>query len=403
MTTTDNARVDDAGNVYVTDSEGERLIGQYADVSPEEALAFFVRKFNDTNASLVLIEQRAKNGAAASEIAESANKISEQIAARAGIGNYDALSTRLEVLQASLEGLTEAEKARRAEATEKALAERTVIVEAIEKLASSDPASLRWKDVSSQIDALFAQWQEAQKSGPRLSKKDGDTLWKRFRDARNKLDHERRAYFAELDQRTKSSKSVKEELIAAAEKLSGDNTLSQYRELLEKWKKAPRAGKKVDDALWARFKAAGDALYQAKKAADEEEDAAYSGNLEVKLAILAEAELLLTATDADSARVTLKALNKRWDVAGKVPRAQLKSTEERMRKVEGAVRKLEDAKWSASDPEKIARSSGLAGQIEQKIADLTAERDAAHKAGNAAAVKTLDADIETQKSWLSVL
>jgi hypothetical protein len=403
MTTTDNARVDDAGNVYVTDSTGERLIGQYADVSPEEALAFFVRKFNDTNASLVLIEQRAKNGAAASEIAESASKISEQIAARAGIGNYDALSARLEALQASLEGLSEAEKARRAEATEKALAERTLIVEAIEKLAASDPASLRWKDVSSQIDALFTQWQEAQKSGPRLSKKDGDSLWKRFRDARNKLDHERRAYFAELDQRTKSSKSVKEELIAAAEKLSGDNSLSQYRDLLEKWKKAPRAGKKVDDALWARFKAAGDALYQAKKAADDEEDASYSGNLEVKLAILDEAELLLTATDAESARATLKSLNKRWDVAGKVPRAQLKSTEERMRKVEAAVRKLEDAKWNASDPEKIARSNGLAGQIESKIADLTAERDAAQKAGNAAAVKKLEADIETQKSWLSVL
>lgn len=403
MTTTDNARVDDAGNVYVTDSTGERLIGQYADVSPEEALAFFVRKFNDTNASLVLIEQRAKNGAAASEIAESATKISEQISARAGIGNYEALNARLEALQASLEELTEAEKARRAEATEKALVERTVIVEAIEKIAASDPANLRWKDVSSQIDAIFARWQEAQKTGPRLSKKDGDALWKRFRDARNKLDHERRAYFAELDQRTKSSKSVKEELIGAAEKLSGDNSLSQYRDLLEKWKKAPRAGKKVDDALWARFKAAGDALYQAKKVADDEEDAAYSGNLEVKLAILTEAELLLTATDAESARATLKALNKRWDVAGKVPRAQLKSTEERMRKVEAAVRKLEDAKWSASDPEKIARSTGLAGQIESKIADLTAERDAAHKAGNAAAVKKLDADIETQKSWLSVL
>lgn len=403
MTTTENARVDDAGNVYVTDSEGERLIGQYADVTPEEALAFFVRKFNDTNASLVLIEQRAKNGAAASEITESASKISEQITARAGIGNYDALSSRLATLQASLESLTEAEKARRAEATEKALAERSIIVEAIEKLASSDPASLRWKDVSAQIDALFAQWQEAQKTGPRLSKKDGDTLWKRFRDARNKLDHERRAYFAELDQRTKSSKSVKEELITAAEKLTGDNSLTQYRDLLEKWKKAPRAGKKVDDALWARFKAAGDSLYQAKKAADDEEDAAYSGNLEVKLAILTEAEVLLNATDAESARATLKALNKRWDAAGKVPRAQLKPTEERMRKVEAAVRKLEDARWSASDPEKIARSSGLAGQIESKIADLTAERDAAQKSGNTAAVKKLDADIETQKSWLSVL
>lgn len=403
MTTTDNARVDDAGNVYVTDSNGERHIGQYADVSPEEAIAFFVRKFNDTNASLVLIEQRAKNGAAASEISESAAKIAEQISARAGIGNYDALSARLEALQASLEGLTEAEKARRAEATEKALAERTVIVESIEKLAANDPSTLRWKDVSAQIDALFAQWQEAQKSGPRLSKKDGDALWKRFRDARNKLDHERRSYFAELDQRTKSSKSAKEELITAAEKLSGDNSINQYRDLLEKWKKAPRAGKKVDDALWARFKAAGDALYQAKKAADDEEDAAYSGNLDVKLAILTEAETLLSATDAESARSTLNALNKRWDAAGKVPRAHLKSTEERMRKVEAAVRKLEEAKWNASDPEKIARSSGLAGQIEQKITELTAERDAAQKAGNAAAVKKIDADIETQKSWLSVL
>lgn len=403
MTTTDNARVDDAGNVYVTDSNGERHIGQYADVSPEEAIAFFVRKFNDTNASLVLIEQRAKNGAAASEISESAAKIAEQISARAGIGNYDALSARLEALQASLEGLTEAEKARRAEATERALAERTVIVESIEKLAANDPSTLRWKDVSAQIDALFAQWQEAQKSGPRLSKKDGDALWKRFRDARNKLDHERRSYFAELDQRTKSSKSAKEELITAAEKLSGDNSINQYRDLLEKWKKAPRAGKKVDDALWARFKAAGDALYQAKKAADDEEDAAYSGNLDVKLAILTEAETLLSATDAESARSTLNALNKRWDAAGKVPRAHLKSTEERMRKVEAAVRKLEEAKWNASDPEKIARSSGLAGQIEQKITELTAERDAAQKAGNAAAVKKIDADIETQKSWLSVL
>ena len=74
-----------------------------------------------------------------------------------------------------------------------------------------------------------------------------------------------------------------------------------------------------------------------------------------------------------------------------------------MRKVEAAVRKLEDAKWSDSDPEKIARSSGLAAQIEQKISELTRERELAQKAGNSAAVKKLDADIETQKSWLSVL
>lgn len=403
MTFTDNARVDDAGNVYVTESDGERLVGQYADVSPEEAIAFFVRKFNDTNASLVLLEQRMKNGAPASEISESAAKISEQIIARAGIGNYDALQSRLDHLQASLSDLTEVEKHRRAEALEKALADRTLIVESIEKLASRDPSTLRWKDVGVQIESLFSQWQTAQKSSPRLSKKDGDALWKRFRDARNKLEQERRSYFSELDQRTKTTKTVKEELIAAAEKLSGENALSQYRDLLEKWKKAPRAGKKVDDALWARFKAAGDVLYQAKKASDEAEDAAYSGNLDIKLSIIAEAESLLTATNAEQARAKLNELNKRWDAAGKVPRAHMKSTEERMRAVELAVRKLETSQWNASNPEKIARSSGLAGQIEQKIAELTEQREAALKAGNAADVSKLDEAIETQKSWLAVL
>jgi len=47
-----------------------------------------------------------------------------------------------------------------------------------------------------------------------------------------------------------------------------------YRELLDQWKTSGRAGKKVDDALWARFKAAGDALYGARierEAVDAEE------------------------------------------------------------------------------------------------------------------------------------
>ena len=49
------ARVDEAGHVYVVEADGERLIGQYADVSPEEALAFFERKFNDTNSALYFL------------------------------------------------------------------------------------------------------------------------------------------------------------------------------------------------------------------------------------------------------------------------------------------------------------------------------------------------------------
>jgi hypothetical protein len=399
------ARVDEAGHVYVVEADGERLIGQYADVTPEEALAFFERKFNDTNSALVLLEQRAKRGAPASEISESAKKIAEQVEARNGIGNYAALAERLDKLVASLSELSEVEKEKNAAAVEESRLARVAIVEQIEALAASEPAKIQWKTTTAKVDELFAAWQAAQKSGPRLSKTESNELWKRFRDARQKLDQHRRAFFAELDSKNKGAKSAKEELISKAEALlsQGTNGVAAYRALLDQWKLAPRAGKKIDDALWARFKAAGDALYAAKKEQDEVEDASFAGNLEVKLAILAEAETLLEATDRVDARTKLNALQKKWDAAGKVPRAQLKPTEERMRKVEQAVRKLEDNHWNASNPEKQARSEGLAGQLEEKIEKLEAELATAKSAKDSKKATELEEAIKTQKEWLAVL
>ena len=399
------ARVDSEGNVYVVEGSNERLIGQYPVVSAEEAIAYFERKFNDTNSALVLLEQRAKNGASASEIAESISKISEQIDARAGIGNYDALAERANKLSASLDELSAAEKEKQAEALERAKAEREAIVSEMEKLAAVDPQKIQWKQTTKKVDDLFAQWQTAQKSGPRLNKTEANELWKRFRDARHKLDQHRRAFFAELDAKNKGAKSAKEELISQAEALvaDGKGNVAAYRVLLDKWKLAPRAGKKIDDALWSRFKAAGDAIYVAKKSADEAEDESFAGNLEVKLALLVEAERLLTATDRVEARSKLNAIQKKWDAAGKVPRAQFKSTEDRMRKVEQAVRALEDNHWNASNPEKIARSEGLAGQIQDKIATLETELVSAKNEKNTAKIADLEAAIKTQKEWLAVL
>lgn len=399
------ARVDEAGHVYVVETDGERLIGQYADVSPEEALAFFERKFNDTNSALVLLEQRAKRGAPSSEISESSKKIAEQIEARNGIGNYAALQERLDKLVASLTELSEAEKEKSAAAVEESRLARVAIVEQIEALAATDPSKIQWKTTTAKVEELFTAWQSAQKNSPRLSKTESNDLWKRFRDARQKLDQHRRAFFAELDSKNKGAKSAKEELITKAEALisQGSNGVSAYRALLDQWKLAPRAGKKIDDALWVRFKAAGDALYAAKKEQDEVEDASFAGNLEVKLAILEEAEKLIDATDRVEARSTLNGLQKKWDAAGKVPRAQLKPTEERMRKVEQAVRKLEDNHWNASNPEKQARSEGLAGQLEEKIEKLQEELIAAKAAKDSKKIAELEEAIKTQKEWLAVL
>ena len=127
-------------------------------------------------------------------------------------------------------------------------------------------------------DALFDQWQSQQQNGPRLPKADGQQLWKRFRDARATFDKHRREFYAELDEAHKVVRDRKTALVEKAEALppKGEDGIPDYRELLDEWKTAGRAGKKVDDALWARFKAAGDALYGARierETADAEESA----------------------------------------------------------------------------------------------------------------------------------
>ncbi len=405
MSTHPFGRVDSDGNVFCTEDGVERHVGQYADVPADEALAFYVRKFDDINTALSLFERRVASDAAHNDLATSLAKISDQVNEGVGVGDFAALRTRISALNDGIAKKVEELNEQTAAAREEAIAARTALVEKVEALASGDLSKVQWKQMTTNVDALFAQWQEAQKKDRKFPKATADELWKRFRAARNTLDQARRKYFAELDQSTKGAKAAKEALITKAEALipQGAAGLTAYRALLDQWKLAPRGPKKVDDALWKRFKAAGDAIYAAKNEEFERDEAEYQGNLVIKLEILTEAEALLTATDYAQARATLNGLQKRWDAAGKVPRAKIREVEDRMKKVETAVRKLEEAHWDKSNPEKQARSEGLAGQIESKIAALEVERDAAQAAGDSVRATAIDEDIAAQRSWLAVL
>ena len=107
-------------------------------------------------------------------------------------------------------------------------------------------------------------------------------------------------------------------------------------------------------------------LYAAKAEADAVENAEFAGNLELKLAVLDDAEKLLTETDRVVAKDKLLAIQRRWDAIGKVPRDNVKAVEDRLRKVETYVRKLDEDHWNRTDPEKQARSEGLAAQLDER-------------------------------------
>lgn len=408
MATDDQApwgRVDETGTVFVRDGDGERAVGQYPDGTPEEAMGYFQRKYIELAGQVTLLEQRIKRGTAAADVAKTIAALKVTVGSANAVGDLPSLTKRLDALDGAVGELTEKQTAETKAATEAALAEREALVIEAEKLAAQDPAKAQWKQVSATLDDIFARWQKHQADGPRLPKNESNELWKRFRAARTIIETHRKAFFAELDSVHKDARNKKQELAEKAEALipKGLDGIPVYRTLLEDWKAAGRAGKKFDDALWLRFKAAGDELYSAKSEVDAKDNEEFGANLELKLALLTEAEPLVAETDRAKAKDALLSIQRRWDAIGKVPRDRVKPIEDRLRKVETAVRKLDEDHWQKSNPERIARAEGLAGQLQDAIAKLEAELAEAKAGGNARKVADAEEALEARKAWLKAI
>lgn len=398
-------RVDDEGNVFVTEGETERLVGQFPDATNDEALNLYVRRFLDLDAKVSLFETRLGTAdLAIKEIDSTLNKLRQETAEPAAVGDLVGLRSRVEELETKAKARRSELEAQRVAAKQEAQTVRTAIVEAAEKLAGTEPHKIQWRPAGEELRNLLESWKTAQRQGPRLDKNVEDDLWKRFSHARTTFDRERRHFFAELEKQNAQAKAAKNELVQRAVALSTSTdwgaTASAYRDLMTEWKAAGRASRKDDDALWAKFRGAQDAFFQARDAANAELDTQYAANLEVKEALLIEAEALLPVKDINAAKSALRTIQERWEEAGKVPRADLSRVEARLRAVETGIRDAEQAKWDRTNPETRARAEGAAAQLEQAIAGLEADLAKAKEAGNDRKVKELTASLEARQAWL---
>ncbi|ACZ21687.1 protein of unknown function (DUF349) [Sanguibacter keddieii DSM 10542] len=398
-------RVEEDGTVYVTESAGERTVGQFPGVTPDEAIALYVRRFLDLQAKVALFEARLGTAELTTkEIDSTLAKLGEEVAEPAAVGDLDGLRARVEALRTVAAGRRAELEQERSAAKATALAARTEIVEAAEKLASTDPSRIQWKPAGEELRSLLETWKDAQRNGPRLDRPSEEALWKRFSHARTTFDRERRHFFAELEKQNSGAKATKAALVEEAEKLSTSTewgaTAGAYRDLMTRWKSAGRANRKDDDALWARFRGAQDAFFAARDAANAEIDAEYGENLVVKEAILAEAEALLPIKDLAQAKVSLRSIQDRWEAAGKVPRGDVQRVEGRMRAVETAVRDAEQAKWTRTNPETRARAEGAAAQLEAAIVGLEEDLVKAQAKGDARKIKDAEAALAARRSWL---
>ncbi|MDO4239982.1 DUF349 domain-containing protein [Micrococcus sp.] len=401
------ARVSEDGHVTLLDGEEEVAVGQVPDAAEQDALAYFVRKYDDVRAQMALFEQRIAAGAPSSELGKALGQMTAAVTERHMVGDMTALRARLAALETLLGDYRTAEQERRQAAQAEQLAAREAIVAEAEGYAGTPAERMPWKQASQRMAELFDEWKAAQKAGPRLSKSVEDGLWKRFRGARTAFDKTRRAHFSQLDAKSAEAKQVKERLIARAEELSSSTdwgvTAGKYRDLMDEWKRAPRASRKEDDALWARFRAAQDVFFAARKAENAQIDREFGENLKVKEQILADGQKLLPFTDVKAGRRALNELRGRWEEAGKVPRGDIRRMEDGFRKLEDALKQAENDHWRRTDPETKARTNSALTQLEETIAGLEADLEKAQAKGDQKAIAKAQDALDARLQWKSAL
>lgn len=399
MNTDPWGRVDDDGTVYVRTSEGERVVGSWQAGAPEEALAFFRRKYDALVTEVELLEKRLTNtDLSATQALSSIEKLRSNVRDANVVGDLDALSQRLDALTERAEERRVEQKRAQQQAREEARDVKERIAAEAERVAEE---TTHWKSGGERMRQLIDEW----KAAPRADRATEQALWKRMSAARNAFSKRRKAYFAGLDQQREQVRKQKEELIAEAESLVDSTdwgpTSGRYRELMQQWKAAGRADRASEDKLWARFKAAQDRFFQARNAAFAERDAELRDNAEVKERLLKEArEEIHQIKDPREARARLRHYQEQWEEAGPLPRDSRDQLEGAFRKLEESIRKAEDQELQRTNPEARARAADTVNQLRESITQLESQLEQARSAGNDRKVREFEDAINARRSWL---
>jgi len=399
-------RVDPDGTVFVTEGQAERAVGQFPGVPTAEALALYARRYLDLLAQVELFDQRMDQ-LTQKEIDTTLASLKTNLAEPPAVGDMAALQQAYRDVKAHAAQVRQRLEAERLAAKDKALQDRTAMVEQIEQVANQDAEQINWKQASQMLRDTFENWKQAQRTGPRIDRGVEDELWKRFAHARATFDRKRRAFFAELDKRQGTAKAAKEALVAEAEKLATSvewgETSRAFRDLMDRWRAAGRTNRKQDDALWTRFRAAQDQFFQARDAHHAANDAEREGNLQAKLEVIEEAEKLLPVEDLAKAKAKLRELEDKWDGIGHVPRKDIDRVEGRMKAVADQVRAAEEAAWRKTNPETQARADSMTQQLEALIDGLKRKLVKVEATGNEAAIAALQEDIKQREIMLDHL
>ena len=397
-------RVGEDGTVYVITPTGDRAVGSYPGKSPEEALAYFVKKFEMAASEVALLAARIRSGAMVpSDAHEAVNKLRTQITELNGVGDLANLATSLEKIPALIsehEGAYQARKAAQNAEREARKVEAEAIKEKIVAEAESLIDSVAWKVTTARLKELLDDWKKA----PRLDKKIDAALWKRFSSSRNKFDKRRRVHFSNLDSEQKKVASTKEVIVKEAESLANSrewlNTAKRFKELMDQWKASGRGKKSADTALWNRFKAAQDTFFKSKNADMDKRKNSMVENLVKREAMIVEFEALLPISDFKSAKNKFYDLMSKWQKIGMTDRKKRSTFDARIKKVEDEINELERNFQRKSDPSAKAQANKVVQGLAEAIENYEKQAAKAEAAGQTAKAMVAREAAAARRGWL---
>lgn len=395
-------RVTEDGSVYLTAPEGEVLVGQYTIGTPADALAFYARKYDDLVVEIDVLETRLTEGKSNSSQAQQViSRVRTALEARNFIGDISALEARCTAVEELVVAIKEKEQQRKEASKARALAAREKLVQEAQQLSNSN----QWKATTARFNEIVEQW----KTLPRADRAREQELWKALSTARTHFDKNRRAHFHEVDAVRKEAITKKRELIAAAQAAATTTDHSagakKFKDLMQQWKNAPRAGKADEDKLWKRFKAVQDEFFDKLKSALDAEDEKLKVNIPAKEELVARAEALLPieGKDLKTLKSQLREIQDAWEKVGDLPKSDRIRLDGRLKKVEDTLRKEDDKQWTRSNPEALARAAETANAFSDGLAKYQVELDRAREAGNAKKVAELENTIANLQALLGAV
>lgn len=173
------------------------------------------------------------------------------------------------------------------------------------------------------LQTLHDAWREI---GP-VAREIREELWEEFRSLSSAINKRHQDFFLERKAREKENEDAKRALCEEAEAIDIENinSFSGWDEAVKKiidiqarWKILGFAARKVNNELFARFRATCDKIFEAKNAYYKKIKEEFAQNLEKKTALCERAEALLEKEDQNNILKEVQALQAEWRTIGSV-------------------------------------------------------------------------------------